>query len=182
MTGFDDDEFSSLVRPALTTVDQDLVGQGVHAARLLLDLIDGASPQEIRHPVRLVARGSTARRPAPVPAESDGSAWEYVWNAMVSMDTMLEVSRTLLTCRSVDELGAVLGREMQRLQVQRAFLVLRQGASAADGGAAADGEEPRGVVRFAVRDGAVQDVSGEAPSRSLTCCPPTWPSTSAAAG
>jgi len=180
VTGFDDDEFASLVRPALTTVDQDLAGQGARAARLLLELIDGAPQQHVSHPVRLLRRASSDRRvpsappsvppsvlpsvPA-VPVDDSGArAWEYVWNAMVSMDTMLEVSRALLTCRSLDQLLTVLAAETERLQAQRAFLVLRQDDPEPDPGAAAPlpARAARGVVRFARHDGAVRDVSAEA--------------------
>ena len=177
VTGFDDDEFAALVRPSLTTVDQDLAGQGARAARLLLDMIDGAPAQSVRHPVTLLRRGSTARRTADAAAdvpvadtgdttdESADRSWRYVWNAMISMDTMLEISRTLLTCGSQRELIGVLGQELRRLQARRAFLVLGPDDADPDGGGDPDGaaDGPRGMLRFAFHDDAVQDVSGEQP-------------------
>ena len=180
VTGYDDDQFSSLVRPALTTVDQDLAGQGARAAALLLEMIDGGPARAVSHPVRLLRRASTARDlpaapeasdnpEAPVSVPDGARPWEYVWNAMISMDTMLEVSRALFGCRSVPELVRALGAEMERLQAGRAFLVLREDPPPGEGdllpgeeGAGTAGP-PRGRLCFAVDDGAVPDVADERP-------------------
>ena len=177
VTGYDDDRFSSLVRPALTTVDQDLAGQGAQAARLLLEMIDGGPARAVSHPVRLLRRASTARTTPAVPAlpespdgEDDGTRpWEYVWNAMISMDTLLEVSRALFSCRSVAELVQTLGAEMERLQAGRAFLVLRE--EDPEGGAATAGP-PSGRLGFAVVDGTTLDVADGQPFALEDLLPP----------
>ena len=57
VAGFDDLPEAALTDPPLTTVHQDHVGKGATAARLLLE--DGAPPEPVVLPTRLVARAST---------------------------------------------------------------------------------------------------------------------------
>jgi LacI family transcriptional regulator, galactose operon repressor len=77
--GFDDISFASIVKPGITVVTQDPVAMGTIAAQLLLQRIrdPGGTPQTIKVPVNLIARGSgelpppgaakaSRRRPAPV--------------------------------------------------------------------------------------------------------------------
>ena len=53
-----------LVRPALTALSRDIQAYGVHAARVLLDAIDGQSPESYQDSAaRLVVRASTAAAP-----------------------------------------------------------------------------------------------------------------------
>ena len=76
VVGFDDSPLAARMRPALTTVRQDVAGKGREAAAALVDAIaraqDGRAPHP-RHlllPTELVVRASTG----PVPAEAGRSA------------------------------------------------------------------------------------------------------------
>jgi len=60
----DDSQLCVLVRPALTALSWDIQSYGVHAARVLLELIDGRSPESFQESAaRLVVRGSTGPPP-----------------------------------------------------------------------------------------------------------------------
>ena len=62
LTGFDDEPIARFLTPALTTVRQDLEGQGARATRLLLDRLEG-SPElavGLPQPVEIIIRESTA--------------------------------------------------------------------------------------------------------------------------
>jgi DNA-binding LacI/PurR family transcriptional regulator len=60
----DDSQLCVLVRPALTALSWDIQAYGVHAARVLLDLIDGRSPASHQErAARLVVRASTSSAP-----------------------------------------------------------------------------------------------------------------------
>jgi DNA-binding LacI/PurR family transcriptional regulator len=60
VVGFDDFEFASFVRPALTTVRLDAVAMGEWAADALVDLAHGGDPvPDLLLPTRLVVREST---------------------------------------------------------------------------------------------------------------------------
>ncbi|GAA2861484.1 LacI family transcriptional regulator [Actinoplanes cyaneus] len=57
----DDSQLCFLVRPALTALARDIQAYGVHTARVMMDVIDGRSPQsQPDTPTRLVVRASTA--------------------------------------------------------------------------------------------------------------------------
>ncbi|MBN2874089.1 MAG: LacI family DNA-binding transcriptional regulator [Spirochaetales bacterium] len=60
VTGFDDNIFSRLIRPQLTTVHQDVYQKGKKAVEMLMLLINGESvvDADVRLPVRLVVRDS----------------------------------------------------------------------------------------------------------------------------
>ncbi len=61
----DDSQLCVLVRPALTALSRDIQAYGVHTARVLLDMIDGRTPESHReNAARLVVRASTAAPPA----------------------------------------------------------------------------------------------------------------------
>jgi DNA-binding LacI/PurR family transcriptional regulator len=60
----DDSQLCVLVRPALSALAWDIQAYGVHTARVLLELIDGQSPDSLRlSPARLVVRASTGPPP-----------------------------------------------------------------------------------------------------------------------
>ncbi len=63
--GYDDIPTAAIIVPPLTTVNQQAFRQGQEAARMLLDILNGRSPQPITLPVELVVRGSSAPVPAP---------------------------------------------------------------------------------------------------------------------
>jgi LacI family transcriptional regulator len=60
ITGFDDNVFSRMVRPGLTTVHQDVYDKGQSAIAMLMRLIrkEPVAEHDVRLPVRLVVRGS----------------------------------------------------------------------------------------------------------------------------
>ena len=61
----DDSQLCVLVRPALTALSRDIQAYGVHTARVLLDMIDGRTPEsQPEDAARLVVRASTAAPPA----------------------------------------------------------------------------------------------------------------------
>lgn len=63
VVGFDGIDDAARATPPLTTVFQDLYGQGRAAAAALLDVIEGGSPRPATFRGTLVTGGSTARRP-----------------------------------------------------------------------------------------------------------------------
>ena len=61
ITGFDDMEIASVVTPSLTTLRFPIAEVGVHAARLLVESMQGtAQPRCVELPLKLVVRDSTA--------------------------------------------------------------------------------------------------------------------------
>jgi LacI family transcriptional regulator len=64
IVGFDDILYSSMVRPRLTTIHQDVTEKGIQAIELLKALIEtGSSPvKEVRLPASLVTRDSVLKR------------------------------------------------------------------------------------------------------------------------
>ena len=58
IVGFDDSLVAQTTRPALTTVRQDIVGLGTTAARLMIDLLAGATPDPVILPTELIIRAS----------------------------------------------------------------------------------------------------------------------------
>ncbi|PKL09178.1 MAG: LacI family transcriptional regulator [Spirochaetae bacterium HGW-Spirochaetae-7] len=66
ITGFDDNVFSRMVRPGLTTVHQDVYGKGQAAIAMLMKLVKGEQVPEhdVRLPVRLMIRDSVRDRTA----------------------------------------------------------------------------------------------------------------------
>jgi LacI family transcriptional regulator len=63
ITGFDDNIFSMLIRPRLTTIHQDVYLKGKKAVEMLMQLVRGedAAEPDVRLPVRLVIRDSVAK-------------------------------------------------------------------------------------------------------------------------
>lgn len=63
ITGFDNNRLSKIVRPMLTTVDQNISEKGECAVNYLIQLIDGKEPaiRDIKLPVELMLRGSVKR-------------------------------------------------------------------------------------------------------------------------
>jgi DNA-binding LacI/PurR family transcriptional regulator len=60
----DDSQLCVLVRPALTALTRDIQGYGRHTAQVMLDVIDGRSPEsEPESPTRLTVRASTGPPP-----------------------------------------------------------------------------------------------------------------------
>lgn len=63
ITGFDNNYFSRMVRPMITTVNQNVSQKGKQAVDYLIDLIDEKVPEQmdIKLPVELVIRGSVRK-------------------------------------------------------------------------------------------------------------------------
>ncbi|MFN8074952.1 MAG: diguanylate cyclase [Kineosporiaceae bacterium] len=121
VSGFDDEEAAALLDTPLTTVDQDLHGQGVAAARLVLRGLSGEElPELVSVPTRLVLRESTCRGPVvPVPRSQ-----VHFRSEMAHLDTTLAINRAFSACRSVADIVTVLADSLPRLGVTRGFLVL----------------------------------------------------------
>jgi DNA-binding LacI/PurR family transcriptional regulator len=65
VAGFDDFDFATMVRPALTTVTVDFVQMGMWGADVLMTLAEGGhSPPSVSLPSTLVVRDSTGPAPA----------------------------------------------------------------------------------------------------------------------
>lgn len=63
ITGFDDNVMSRIVRPALTTVRQDVTLKGKKSVEYLLNMIQGSAPPEwdVKLPVKMMIRDSVRR-------------------------------------------------------------------------------------------------------------------------
>ncbi|MGW0082293.1 LacI family DNA-binding transcriptional regulator [Streptomyces sp. NPDC003393] len=74
--GFDNVPESTMVRPALTTIEQPLQLMGQRAVEMLLELLEGRTPDplRLRLPTRLVERASCA--PPPPPSAPSGASVE----------------------------------------------------------------------------------------------------------
>lgn len=62
IVGFNDDLLSSLLEPALTTVRIPIFEMGREAARMLIEIIHGASPHSVTMPAELIVRQSSLGR------------------------------------------------------------------------------------------------------------------------
>lgn len=125
VTGFDNYPTGALTWPGVTTVDQNLEEQGRTAARLLLARIAGeAADEHVLVPCTLVVRGSTR------PVDPDRTGRAMAARAMaaaartraVHQDVQLSMSRALLACRGLSEIGDVLLSFGTRLGLRRCFL------------------------------------------------------------
>jgi diguanylate cyclase (GGDEF)-like protein len=129
LTGFDNEELASLNWPGLTTVDQNLRGQGETAAIRLLAELGGEPPAgEMVVPTWLVIRGSSA----PLDAVEDGAFAVAVDMAQASQkqlaaqDAIISLNRSMIRSQSLDQVAQVLASsgELRRLGVERCFLGL----------------------------------------------------------
>jgi diguanylate cyclase (GGDEF)-like protein len=131
VTGFDDDEAIRTVRPLLTTVDQDLFGQGRAAAELLLTILAGGDREAtVLHPTRLLVNESSRHRDA-VENFHDGlrdavDPAELMRRQLSVLDTALAMNRTFNGVRTIREAMKVLADALPRLYVERCLVVLHQ--------------------------------------------------------
>jgi diguanylate cyclase (GGDEF)-like protein len=152
VTGFDDEDFAAFSLPSLTTVSQNLHEQGVMAGELLLRLLAGDDPGEVRVPVRLMVRGSTGCPPA-VEAASESPREVLLWGQVAALDAVLATNRRFLSCGTEEEIVEQLALSMPLLGITRGFLVLRT-------------DEPgpaRGLLTMAYYDGRAQKVAPQEP-------------------
>ncbi|NLT55908.1 MAG: GGDEF domain-containing protein [Actinomycetales bacterium] len=133
VTGFDNDE-AAHHWPGLTTVDQDLEGQGGLAATLLLEQVAGGPVRgNVVSPSRLVVRGSTDPRRR----EDLSGALEITTTGMEllhAQDSVIGMNRALTRSRSLDDLARELAIRLDWIGVPRCFLVLHEGVEVDSGG------------------------------------------------
>ena len=130
VTGFDDFPIASLTWPGLTTVEQDLTGQGAIAAELLLDCVAGSpSDAHVLTPCRVVVRGSTATtdvNTAPgIPTVRSVASSARLHLSLQS--ALTRISCSLNQCRTLDEVRDALTSWLHPLGVSRFFLVAFEG-------------------------------------------------------
>lgn len=129
VSGFDDSPAGLLTWPGLTTVDQDLVGQGEQAARVLLARIEGVShPGRVSLPCRLVIRGSTVPGAGDEARRTGGTVTvESVARlAKRHLDRSTAYRRlggALTGCHTVEQVAEALTACLRSLRVHRCFLV-----------------------------------------------------------
>ncbi|GAB7192046.1 hypothetical protein NUM3379_27550 [Kineococcus sp. NUM-3379] len=127
VTGFDNYPVGMIGWPALTTVDQDLGGQGAVAAREVLRLLAGGRPgRHVTTPCHLVVRRSTARgRGArlspPVSAEQVARAAQ---RHLSTQSQLLALSRALTDCRTRQDICRVLEEYLPVLGFRRWYFVV----------------------------------------------------------
>jgi diguanylate cyclase (GGDEF)-like protein len=130
VTGFDDFPIASLTWPGLTTVEQDLTGQGATAAHLLLAGIAGERSQaHVLTPCRVVVRGSTASSDVTT-APGVPTVPSVARSARLHLglqNALTRISCALNQCRSVDEVRDALASWLHPLGVRRFFLVAFEG-------------------------------------------------------
>ncbi|HLL64199.1 MAG TPA: GGDEF domain-containing protein [Micromonosporaceae bacterium] len=134
VTGFDDDTMAQESDPPLTTVSQELFGQGVAAASALLERIDGAPAHgHLVVPSTLIVRGSTGTggRPNVPPAAPDPGVSGRS-NSLALMDRALSMNRAFMGCRTTDAVLRELSRNIPRLGLRRCLVVLYQQQSGQD--------------------------------------------------
>jgi diguanylate cyclase (GGDEF)-like protein len=140
VTGCDNAPDGALAWPGLTTLDQDPTGQGATAARILLDLVDGAPPGAHTHVrCRVVRRGTTTADPAtadpttadPAAPDADptGSGRERALARRLRAElrfaaTVRRMTRELSRCWTVEQVAQAVARHLAGLDVGRCFLVV----------------------------------------------------------
>ncbi|NLT56484.1 MAG: diguanylate cyclase [Actinomycetales bacterium] len=132
ITGFDNEGVAAVNWPGLTTVDQDLEGQGEVAARQLVAEIEGAAPVgELVVPSRLVIRGFTYPSGASL-ADRLATVTDMAQEAcdqLAVQDAVLGLSRHIHHCATLDEVVEVLVTQFDELGINRCFVALREDAA-----------------------------------------------------
>ncbi|NLT54046.1 MAG: GGDEF domain-containing protein [Actinomycetales bacterium] len=143
VTGFDNYPIGVLTWPGITTVDQNLTRQGAAAAAALLELVAGAAPGEHHQvPCSLIRRGSTLRRGRGVGDPlSARDVTKLAQSHLADQSALMRISRSLIECRTLDDVCAALVGELNPLGIHRCFLVLYQDQNPT-GHPIADGHEP----------------------------------------
>ncbi len=153
VTGFDNYPIASLTWPGVTTVDQNLKGQGDAAITLLMEELAGAPPRgEVIVPASVVVRASTG-------GTSDAHRADLITGDDVArlaqvhladQGAMLRLSRSLLECRTVEDTCEVLAANFPALGIRRCFLVVYEDGEDASTTAEVPGL-PGGVVHHTCR-------------------------------
>ena len=175
VSGFDNEQVSSLNWPGLTTVDQDLEGQGEQAAAFLLEDIlarerggAGVTPRgDVPVPSRLVVRGSTAPRGRPATDELDTAIdmARAAQSQLAAQDAVVGMNRAMIRCRTLDQVVDALASRLDRLGVGRCYLAVYDRAGAEVFPA---GSSERARLILAYREGATHALPDEVfPSSQL---------------
>ena len=108
IVGFDNDESIRAVRPLLSTVDQDLQGQGRAAVDLLMRILDGADlATTLVHPIQILVHESSQQLDAAMNVHhtlsliKDGT--EHLRAQLSILDATVSMNRALLSCRTVKD-------------------------------------------------------------------------------
>jgi diguanylate cyclase (GGDEF)-like protein len=127
VTGFDNEQ-EMLNWPRLTTVDQDVEGQGARAVGLLLDQLAGREvPATTVTESRLVPRDSSSRSELS-DAHRLAVAMEALQTGQVrtsQMDASVSLARALLVSRTLEHLTEALADSLSWLQLRRCFVLVR---------------------------------------------------------
>jgi diguanylate cyclase (GGDEF)-like protein len=123
VTGFDNHPIAALNWPSLTSVDQDLEAQGATAARLVLERLAGrTTPERVLVPCFLEVRGSTlGTEGSPVSVEFLARSATH---HLATQSALMRLGRSLMTCRSLEDIAAALAANLAALAIPRCFLVV----------------------------------------------------------
>ena len=128
VTGFDNEQAGARTWPGLTTVDPRLEEQGRLAATQLLQAIEGnpvLGPTTV--PARLVMRRSTASPDAGFDLDDTEAALDMARAAnteVATLDAVLELNRSMMTCASFEQVVRELTFRMDRLGLGRCFIAM----------------------------------------------------------
>jgi diguanylate cyclase (GGDEF)-like protein len=132
VTGFDDDELSIFITPALTTVHQPFMEYGQEAMHAMLRLLDGQPGSRVLLPSKLMVRDSCNRRAIPAPSPElqstlFSSLLEHAdrrFNEQYEFHNLHLLETGLMALNSLPELLAHLPPYLLALGVQRAYVLL----------------------------------------------------------
>jgi diguanylate cyclase (GGDEF)-like protein len=133
VTGFDNDELSIFLTPALTTVHQPLVEYGRQAMHAMLRLLDGQPSGRVSLPSKLIVRDSCNQQPllqTTSPEEQSklfSSLLEHAnkrFNEQYEFHNLHLLETSLMALNTLPELLAHLPSYLLALGVQRAYVLL----------------------------------------------------------
>ena len=128
VTGFDNERLAADTWPGVTTVDQDLTGQGAATARLLLARLRGEPVEPVvTVPSRLVVRGSTRGYPSePERLDSALQMSEAAQERLSGQDAILAVNWAMLRCQTLAEVMATLAERGPQVGLGRCFVAIHE--------------------------------------------------------
>lgn len=135
VTGFDDDPLAALHWPGVTTIDQDVEGQGSLAATMLLTKIMTRAPMgTVVVPSHLRVRGTTAPRNQRLRAQL---AQALTMNRMMqshlaARDALIGLNRVLNRCHTTEQVATALASRLDHLGIDRCFLAVHDAPGSYD--------------------------------------------------